>query len=341
MPVLIPSFATCRPNMTAGELAVGKLLCKYLPEDCLIWYDIAVGHSYQRRYPDFIILHPQRGLVFLEVKDWRLDSLVRADPKVCTLKVNRHKRETLENHSNPLVQARQATFATVDQLKNIACLLHDSGTHQGRLMMPYGWGVVFSHITQSEMRGLLREATEAIFPTPLVLYKDDVQSEKGAALLSERIWGMLNVSFPCDLQPQQIDHIRATLFPEIVVPLQTSFIPKKQKADAGWARVMDEQQERVGRNMGDGHRVLHGVAGSGKTLVLVFRAKRLAETAEKPVLVISFTRALAAKLRSLFQDAKRRKILRLPIFTTGAKTNASAIMQPLKMPIWICSRGKF
>jgi len=303
MPVLIPSFATCRPNMTAGEMTVAKLLCKHLPEDSLLWYDIAVGHKYQRRYPDFIILHPQRGLVFLEVKDWRLDTLVRADPKICTLKIRRNQREKQENHSNPLVQARQVTFTTIEQLKNIDCLTHASGTWQGRLALPYGWGVVFSQITRSEMRGLLREGLDTVFPDHLLLYKDDLHSSQTSALFAERIWSMRNLSFPCQLQPQQIDHIRATLFPEIVVPQQLSFIQKKRQADAGWARVMDEQQERVGRNMGDGHRVLHGVAGSGKTLVLVFRAKRLAETAKKPILVICFTRALAAKLRSLFQDA--------------------------------------
>src|SRR5690606_35801519 len=41
-------------------------------------------------------------------------------------------------------------------------------------------------------------------------------------------------------------------------------------------RVLDRQQERLAHHLGDGYRVIRGVAGSGKTLVLTFRAKHLA-----------------------------------------------------------------
>jgi len=304
MPVLIPSFATCRTHMTAGELLVAKLLCKFLPDDCLLWYDIATGgkgNRQTRRYPDFILLHPQKGLVFLEVKDWRASTLVRADPRVCTLKIKKNQRDMLENHANPLTQARQASFAVIDQLKTIDCLCNDSGTWQGRLAVPYGWGVVFTHITRADMHSMLGEGVEHIFPNHLLLYKEDLGPEQIPEFFAERIWNMRNQDFPCNLLPLHLNHIRATLFPEIVIPQQISFIPKVA-TQKEWVRVMDERQERLARNMGEGHRVLHGVAGSGKTLVLVFRAKRLAEVANKPVLVISFTRALAAKLRSMFQD---------------------------------------
>ncbi len=36
-------------------------------------------------------------------------------------------------------------------------------------------------------------------------------------------------------------------------------------------RIMDIQQEQLARSLGDGHRVIHGVAGSGKTLILGYR----------------------------------------------------------------------
>ena len=35
-------------------------------------------------------------------------------------------------------------------------------------------------------------------------------------------------------------------------------------------RVMDFQQEAIAKGLGEGHRVLRGVAGSGKTMILVF-----------------------------------------------------------------------
>ena len=42
-------------------------------------------------------------------------------------------------------------------------------------------------------------------------------------------------------------------------------------------RVMDLQQEQLARSLGEGHRVIHGVAGSGKTMILGYRAEYLAQ----------------------------------------------------------------
>jgi superfamily I DNA and RNA helicase len=40
---------------------------------------------------------------------------------------------------------------------------------------------------------------------------------------------------------------------------------------------MDLQQEHLARSLGDGHRVIHGVAGSGKTMILAYRCQHLAQ----------------------------------------------------------------
>jgi superfamily I DNA/RNA helicase len=55
----------------------------------------------------------------------------------------------------------------------------------------------------------------------------------------------------------------------------------------------------LARSLGDGHRVIHGVAGSGKTLILGYRCEQLAKTTAGPILVLCFNVALAAKLEQL------------------------------------------
>ncbi len=60
---------------------------------------------------------------------------------------------------------------------------------------------------------------------------------------------------------------------------------------------MDLAQEEIARNLGDGHRVIHGVAGSGKTLILAYRCQHLVRTLQKPILVLVFNRSLASWLR--------------------------------------------
>ena len=61
---------------------------------------------------------------------------------------------------------------------------------------------------------------------------------------------------------------------------------------------MDLQQEQLARSLGDGHRVIHGVAGSGKTMILSYRAEYLAKASpgSKPVLVLCYNQPLAVKL---------------------------------------------
>ena len=66
-------------RMTSGEKRLARRLESLLENDYLVWYDIPVGRK--RRYPDFIILHPLRGLLFLEVKDWKPETLKKINTK--------------------------------------------------------------------------------------------------------------------------------------------------------------------------------------------------------------------------------------------------------------------
>lgn len=77
--------------------------------------------------------------------------------------------------------------------------------------------------------------------------------------------------------------MRWHLFPEIRVSqgafdLGSPAAPKVETVP-DIVRVMDLQQEQLARSMGEGHRVIHGVAGSGKTMILGYRAQHLAQAA--------------------------------------------------------------
>jgi superfamily I DNA/RNA helicase len=62
------------------------------------------------------------------------------------------------------------------------------------------------------------------------------------------------------------------------------------------------QQGLLARRLGEGHRVIHGVAGSGKTMILGYRCLYLAETLSTPVLVLCFNVTLAARLREMMAE---------------------------------------
>ena len=61
--------------------------------------------------------------------------------------------------------------------------------------------------------------------------------------------------------------------------------------------MMDREQERVAEHLGAGYRVLRGVAGSGKTLMLAHRARYLHKHWPNwRILVLCFNRVLANAL---------------------------------------------
>ena len=60
----------------AGERRVLHQLKRCLEDDYLVWHNVPVGTK--GLYPDFVILHPGRGLLVLEVKGWRAGAIREA-----------------------------------------------------------------------------------------------------------------------------------------------------------------------------------------------------------------------------------------------------------------------
>ena len=77
MATLIPSISTCASRMTSGERRVAQRLEDKLDDDYLLWYDVPMGPK--NAHPDFCVIHPRRGILVLEIKDWKLSTIRQAD----------------------------------------------------------------------------------------------------------------------------------------------------------------------------------------------------------------------------------------------------------------------
>ena len=290
-------------RMEPGERRVARRLKDLLEDDCLVWYDIPVGRH--RRYPDFIILHPDRGLLLLEVKGWEPGTIENINKSDVTLLTN----DGRVTKPNPLEQARQYTYSVVDMLKRDLLLRQTSQAYKGNLIMPWGWGCVFTNITRKKIQKTMSdEARDMILPDHLMLYKDEISDSVDAETFQEQLWGMFNYRFGGTLTLPQIERIRWHLFPDIRIDEKGSvddiFDEEEDESSHSGGisipdiiRVMDIQQEQLARSLGEGHRVIHGVAGSGKTLILGYRCLHLARFMSKPILVLCYNRTLAARLR--------------------------------------------
>ncbi|MEO6800190.1 MAG: 3'-5' exonuclease [Rhodanobacter sp.] len=285
--------------MTGGEKRVSERLEQKLENDYLLWYDVPIG--VRQRHPDFVVFHPRRGLLVLEVKDWKADTIRHADSTQFTLVTERG----LVKENNPLLQARGYALEIGVVLERDPALRHPQDSrYAGKLIMPWGWGVVLANITRKQFEeGALAE----VLPEHLVICRDELYETVEAEAFQERLWAMFPQVYPVALTLPQIDRVRWHLFPELrVEPGSGQFGLFGPTDDAvrplaipDLVKVMDAQQEQLARSIGGEHRVIHGVAGSGKTMILGFRAMQLARELAKPILVLCYNKTLAARLEQL------------------------------------------
>ncbi len=289
----------------AGERRLLHQLKRCLEDDYLVWHDVPIGP--RARQPDFVILSPRWGVLLLEVKDWRRHTLAGATRDAVEL--NTARGRVMQAH--PLRQARDVTLELVDLMKADPALVHADGPFAGRLLFPFGWGVVMASLRQAEVADTGSDFAE-LFPPARTLLREELEEEIPAAEFQRRLWGMFTVSYPHTLTLPQRDRIRWHLFPEIRLPTQSTL----GFDEAGAARndplppwselmqVMDLQQEQIARSLGEGHRVIHGAAGSGKTMILIYRAQFLAAAArpERPILVMCFNRTLATRIEAMLRQ---------------------------------------
>jgi superfamily I DNA and RNA helicase len=289
--------------MTSGEKRFAYRLEDKLEDDYTCWYEVPVGKR-QELNPDFIVLNPRRGLLILEVKDWLLDNIKDVDRESVRLVTP----TGLKSERNPLRQARYYAQHIVDKLKRDPALVVQEGAYKGRLKFPWGYGTVLSNITRKQFEGT--NLGEVIEPSK-VICKDEMTETIAVDAFQARLWEMFHVEFPSTLTMPEIERIRWHLFPEIRVEQhQLSLLDDKAKTTEASTilpdivRVMDLQQEQLARSLGEGHRIIHGAAGSGKTMLLVYRIQHLAAILQKPILVLCYNVSLATRLKQMISDKR-------------------------------------
>jgi hypothetical protein len=134
-----------------------------------------------------------------------------------------------------LKQVRQFAHAVVDLLKADPQLTHPAGSpYTGQLTFPYGYGVVLTNITRHQFESCgLGDVLRASSPCRRW------SASAGSCFLEIRIHQQL-------------------------LPIDSPAGDEKAAAPGDLLQVMDLAQEEIARNLGEGHRVIHGVAGPAR-----------------------------------------------------------------------------
>ncbi|WP_215143817.1 3'-5' exonuclease [Exiguobacterium qingdaonense] len=292
---------TIRSSATAGERLVFRTLKRYLPDDYIIYYEPNI-HG---RKPDFVIIGPDLGLIVLEVKDYTRSTLYQLNHEEWIITPTNGSQKQIKS---PFLQARENMFKLTDVLKRDQNLIQHEGKYATTLKFPYGSGVIFTRLTQDDC---INYGLYQVIDPCFSLMRDEINPEDpqfSEEILIEKILNMFTVPYRLrePLTGEEIDAIRYHLFPEVrisaefkkVTPYQDQLLLSLHNI-----RAMDLHQENLAKQLGDQNRLIRGVAGSGKTLILASRAKLLSKQhPEWKILILCYNISLARFIEQMVQQ---------------------------------------
>jgi hypothetical protein len=296
MAITIPD--TIRSSATTGERLLFRTLKTYLPDDYIVYYEPEI----QGRRPDFVIIGPDLGIVVLEVKDYTRNTLLQINHEEWHIVATSGEQAIVKS---PMKQARDNMFHLVDVLKKDKSLVQLDGKFKFNLKFPYGHGVVFSRMTSKEF---IKEGIYSVIEPNLCLTRDEIDSDKeefSDGILMEKILNMFVVPYRLrePLSFEDINAIRYHLFPEVrisaefrgQVPYQDQLLLSLHDI-----KTMDFHQENMAKQIGDKNRLIRGVAGSGKTIILASRAKMLSkQNPDWKILILCYNISLANSIQQM------------------------------------------
>lgn len=317
MPI-IPHSISADEFPTFGEKKLHRIFSDLYgdSDDVYVWYEPPALNPDKTRNPnkkyftDFIIFNQGFGILNLEVKDWKLDKIRKASKLGWEIETGDGR---VEKKECPLEQSRRCAYGMKDNLVEEKDLTHTTGEHKGKLLFPFGFGVVFTHISRVDTFGI--DGFSALIPGHQALYKDDLDfdvADKEARLMFEKkLRGLFTQWF--EFEPLTFSHIkllRKAIWPELIVkPIQQ---PLFTVDPTDW-KLLDLQQEDFAKSLGEGHHLIKGVAGSGKTLILAYRARYLHKLRKDwNILFVCYNKSLKNYVRkilaSLIDNEDFRKI---------------------------------
>ncbi|MFX1435380.1 MAG: NERD domain-containing protein, partial [Promethearchaeota archaeon] len=210
-------------------------------------------------HPDFLILSPQYGILIVEIKDYS-ESYLKSTPK--TGKWERLKDKKLIFLDNPFDQLYQYWRAIKDRIGY--CHFPED------VYIPITRLVAFSQISEdSYAAGGIR----TLIPSKVsVCFKETLKRNDN---FEQFLISIIPVN--ANISEEQFKLLRANIIPTCRLPdlKQTDLLEYFSIEDR--VKLLDKEQERLARELGEGHRLMFGVAGSGKTVLLIARARILAK----------------------------------------------------------------
>ncbi len=314
MALLQPGNIVSRSDVPLRVQNVARCLREFTPDEVTVWLEWTEGgeeRALERELGQLsfggidnttdaflVVLDPGAGIVVLEV------------PAKSAFGSKRRRKTTI--HPGRLRRATQQRVA----------VLRDDLEARRVGSLPVKVAAVLPE-------GLHRQAARRL-GNVAILHERDLTAENLQAALRRILGPQQQTPRPAS-DPQNLA-ARAAVKPQIVIRgTQGELFGDTQATadDDETLRALDRKQERLALHLGGGYRLIRGVAGSGKTLVLVCRAKHIASSFPRwRILMLCYNRPLAQWLAQQVSEHPNVEALTLDAKVWRLLRNAGAEQSP-------------
>lgn len=267
-------------KLNVGEQKVLDFFDKHLAPEWLIFVE---PHLNGLR-PDFVLLHPQRGIAVFEVKDWDLNAInfeYRGTPPKLHGTTSTHKDFTTRR--DPIAQIQ----AYKDELHELYCpSLAEMGNPGFGVITA---GLIFTNATDAQLRHL--------FPQRVLADLGFSSKFKQNVIVSKEA---LDNGELARVFPNAREQRREAMPSNVINELMSWLVQPEAVIEQSQPLELDaKQRDLVTTRTERGYRRIKGPAGSGKSLVVAARAAQLAKEGKQNILVVTFNITLKNYLRDL------------------------------------------
>lgn len=270
--------------LTEGEKHIIKFLDNTLPKDELFNTDdlatyngwlIFVQPYLNGTRPDIILFHPYRGIQIIEVKDWNLKNYSSQRTNDNRVQYYVHDKRGEYQIKSPLLQAK------FYRTKLIGELVPQIGEYLDRIEQVLVCYSVYFHNANTEEAKNFIKSSESIYKYHPVFGFDSLKKESLSDIVPE-------LKYKYSKWDKSFNK-------EILFWLIPPFHSLEQTI-----KIDLTPEQKIAAIPQKGHHRIRGIAGSGKTLVMAYRAGKLASEGKK-VLVLTFNITLWHYIRDMIQ----------------------------------------
>ena len=316
MATMYPEKLPSKVNSLAEE-KLYYVLKEYLPNEYTVLWNVHLntsrrGGGREDGEIDFLVLHPQKGLLIVEVKGGKE---IHYDRNLNQWYSTNHFDKTNPiNH--PFEQAEDCMHRLIRQLKEEA---NSPLLRTACRRCTFARGVIFPEVSLDKQIHTLPVQRE------YTLDYDDVQAPTITTSI-ERIYDYFTRSNDQPLGTSAINEIINNIYPRSFY-IRSPLIIQLEEEDAQLEKLTEQQYFALDMLSSYKRVAIYGCAGSGKTFLAVEQARRLALRGDK-VLLTCFTRNLANWLKQLLQKkAETEAALENVTVSTFHQLNSNLLRQ--------------